>query len=458
MTRARTYFCFVFLCGALCVSAQNTNELSIIVNKPAEDSNRALQASDISILEDGVEQSISSFRNDQEQSNLSTVVILLDAQPFGPRVGGLGSSPIPATADTEPIKKAAANALQAFAGNASVAFYSARNELHVLRDIPQSAAASRTELSASDLKSALQIFDHPRNPLPEAKVVFNLPAIKRFDLAALESIASHVADRPGRKALVWFCDESPIRFSPEEGPLYYSWFSAMNALQHANMAVYPINCLEFSSGGMDKPLRQLAEWTGGRSYNEYTDLNNAIEQALTDSHPYYTAVWKPAHVPVTPIHSIRIRSKTPLLYPHAIVEPVVPSKEAQRLFVAEAGLATPLSAHAMRLAATLQKENGGVVAKLSIDPHSVTLEENNGVHRGALDVIYAYYDAAGNRMNAGSHDTMVLNIKSSDLTDFLSHATAVNQPLVIPPGAVSVRILIRDANSGALGSQGLSLE
>ena len=144
---------------------------------------------------------------------------------------GLRADTIPAAAGTEPFKKVALNAIQAFSGNPSVVFYSSRGELHIIRDTSPAdgEGTSVTQPSFSDMKLALKIFDPPTKVSPNAEVWFSIPESKRFELMELESIASHVADRSGRQALIWFCGETWFRAPPEEGPLYYLWFSAMNA-------------------------------------------------------------------------------------------------------------------------------------------------------------------------------------------------------------------------------------
>ncbi len=455
----KPHLCFAFLLATFHLVAQNTRqELPLEFANPTAQSAQTLHVSDIAILEDGVEQTVASFCpsecRDSGDTNLSTVVVLLDASHFMPHLGLRPSSPPPG-AETEPIKKAALNALRSFSRNPTVAFYSTRNELHVIRDIPQLDAPHTTsvELSPDDRKAAVKIFDPQLSSSPNAEVQLRLTEIMRFEFAELESIASHVAARPGRKALIWFCDETEFHAPPEEGPLYYSWFAAMSAAQRSNLAVYPINCLQRGTSRLSAALKNLAEWTGGRYYDKYTDLNKAIDQALSDSRSYYTASWQATHARAGPIHRIAVHSKAPLIYPHAVVEPVVPASEPQRLLEAEAGLSTPLSANAIRLNLAIDRQTeNAAIATLSIDPSTVTLKANNGTYTGLLDMIYAYYGAAGDRITAGRHDTVALNIKASELTNFLNHSSSISQPLTIPHSAVSLRVVIRDANSGALGS------
>jgi len=199
----------------------------------------------------------------------------------------------------------------------------------------------------------------------------HLSDIVLFQLAQLEAIANHAANLPGRKALIWFCDQTPIPDSPPEGPLYYPWFSTLSALQRAQMAVYPVNCMP---GGPDAstslraangaeaarsqaellstvPTPQvrrkdaIAALTGERPYGQYTDLGKAIRNAFRDTRCFYEATWPASNAQTNaPLTTVELQSKNRKLhlrYPNVHVNPILPEKQVERLNAAERGLLPP---------------------------------------------------------------------------------------------------------------------
>jgi hypothetical protein len=162
-----------------------------------------------------------------------SIVVLLDA--FNP------------TFPTSEQRRAAAEKLlRRIDSESPIAVYVADPELHVIRDFVEKSGRSQRftrQVSRDEVKAALRTFDaRPTNGHLVHEL--HIADIQNFQLSTLESIASHVADLPGKKALIWFCQTSG--FSIEDmrpsSSLYIPMVLLLRALQASDMSIYSIDC------------------------------------------------------------------------------------------------------------------------------------------------------------------------------------------------------------------------
>ena len=86
-----------------------------------------------------------------------------------------------------------------------------------------------------------------------------------------------------------------------------------------------------------------------------------------------------------------------------------------------------------------------------VDTSSLALEQKQDVWIGGLDVVFAQLDAAGNVV--GSIGRLVpIRLNAAERERLLSDGLVLNAPLEIQPKCAQVRIIIRDAKSGAIGT------
>jgi VWFA-related protein len=168
---------------------------------------------------------------------------------------------------------------------------------------------------------------------------------------ALEAIANHVAQIPGRKNLIWVSASFPfsIGFTDEAGadPTAFEQTFAeemqrtARAMNEANMAIYPVDARgligisAFSatkkSGyntktGANAPrvsksiyatqdtMNIMAEWTGGKAYYNSNDIKTAVSHAIDDGRVNYMLGFYPSDtVWDSSFHEIKVEVKRPHL-------------------------------------------------------------------------------------------------------------------------------------------------
>ncbi|HEX9761200.1 MAG TPA: VWA domain-containing protein, partial [Candidatus Acidoferrales bacterium] len=173
---------------------------------------------------------------------------------------------------------------------------------------------------------------------------FQIDTRVRRTLWALEAIANHVVNVPGRKNLVWvssgipfafgqFDLPAPLQVSRDRQQYYREIERASRAVNNANLAIYPVDARgligavtdpnfnapgnisitptrEFGGGQGAMPvpmttladiaptqdtMRMLAENTGGRVFLNTNDISGAIRSAVEDTRATYTLGYSPTH-------------------------------------------------------------------------------------------------------------------------------------------------------------------
>lgn len=407
------------------------------------------------------------------------IVVLLDA--FNP------------TFPTSEERKAAAEKLlRKLDSESPIAVYVADPELHIIRDFIGDNGRSQRftrQVSRDEMKTALKAFEaKPTNGHLVHEL--HITDIQNFQLATLESIATHVADLPGKKALIWFCQASGFaieRMQPSSS-LYIPMVLMLRALQASDMSIYSIDCFgrhlpprwtppEFGAVDMtrilpsapkfkrpQKPyMDQFAEFTGGRAYYGMQQLETAIADASADLKHSYRLKWQPGTDRREQLlHFVRLTSSEPdvqLRYLHSYVDGLATMSREDRLKAAERALDTPLAAREIIVDAHVRyaPQNTGPAVVVSFAPEHIRLRKTNGAYTGLLDVIYAFFDTTGKRISAGERSEVRLNITEDKRTAFLSDEQKIESALTVPAGATKLRVVVRDANSGALGSVTVSL-
>ena len=460
-----------------------------------------LKSEDLILTENGAEQKTYLLKATPGEENQSVVVLLLDSSHFFAHSGFPSHNPV-ANSAAEAIKAAAVKELVKLPPDLPLAIYASDLNLNVYREFKydgQALSWSPALMTKDLIKEAASVFRKTGKDFqagtfvtytdPDTAVVNHIKQQQHkhmtlhtesalvFGLAQLESISDHLAALPGKKAVVWFCDQDSMTSSPPEGKRFYPWLFALASLQRSNTAVYPVNCA--SSGPQAyKPAsarlselsvyshpyqqvfdhidsRKLASLSGGRYYDSYTDLDKAILDAFNDMAHSYQLSWPASsNQEAGPLCRITLsskRSQVNLLYPHVYINAIPPQTFLERLNSAELGLITPLSAHAIRMdTRSYSDPSGQPFLSMSVDPKSVALDERGQRLHGLLDVIIAYYDGLGTRIG-GQRITVALEPHAD------SSPYTFTEALKVPSSSANLRVLVRDAVSGAIGSVSVKL-
>jgi VWFA-related protein len=468
-----------------------------------------LRADEIVLKEDGVLQPLKSFgepagyelrtRRQKSAHGAGAAAVLLDASGFlsptmmRPAPGsppGL-DLPVSLNSDAEAVKSTAIKLIKNLSIESPVAAYVSNLDLRTIQDFAGgSDSRAIVKNSSADVNEALSTFDKMPILDPTKIHSIRIRGVEEFELAQIESIADHVANLPGRKTIIWYCDgfQPGPKFLDRINPSRDAWISMLTALQRTGTSLYPIDCFGQGMGGAWTPPRfgtfdslnlpppgrkfkqesmgtrvaRLAGLTGGRYYRDYDRLSDAVHDALRDGRCSYEVAWKASNAAnANPAHRIEMickRKGVQLLYPHLYLDDALPQDEASRLKAVERGLVTPLDENEIPLAVHLRGAGDGAsLVSVQFNAGSLPLGVQDGKARDLLDLVFAFYDAQGNRMEQGKHSTVRLALAPEDVSSFRQKEHSLQQQLPVPKEAKKLRVVLRDAASGAMGSATLPL-
>jgi VWFA-related protein len=317
-------------------------------------------------------------------------------------------------------------------------------------------------------------------------------------LNALQAIAQHLSGLPGRKSLLWITGSVPL-------PQTLDHFSLRNPggtsntimsgrvretirlLSQADMALYPVDARGLYTdpdynaenggipsqagsalGGMGSQILAMnyyAQETGGRSYHDTNDLKAALRNALDDTELTYTLAYYPTHGKwngeYRPIkvrvnrEGVEVRCRKG--YFAAAEEP--PSKDTAAA-LKEAAL-NPLDATTVGLTVRARPLGGlgnTMEVVVNVDVKDLTFQPAQALRSVRFDTWLGQYTNSGARLKATSKNF------SADLTEDAYQKVLKQGALSLTfhektkPRAEEVRVVVRDALSGSIGSVRIPLE
>lgn len=331
-------------------------------------------------------------------------------------------------------------------------------------------------------------------------------------LEVFKFIAVHLAQVPGRKNVIWVSGGFPTLFGYEHESNFSDDFideidATVRALSDANVAIYPIDARGLvtppaydasrrspsaaslgpgaSSGrastrppgsanrsastrlaAIHETMDDLAHRTGGRAYYNTNDLAKAIHEAVSDSTFTYTLGFYPENEKHNrEFHKIKVeveRSHVNLHYRSGYLDvPEAPADDKLRMAQLRDALWSPLEATELGL--TVQAKlappagSASVVGQallnvaLNIKPDGIAIKLDGDRYTGRLDVLMVPFDARGNQLD-GPEDTISLNMLSETYKKFMVAGVPLDKTLTLSPRAASLRVVVRDAGSGMIGS------
>ena len=319
------------------------------------------------------------------------------------------------------------------------------------------------------------------NPLLNAQVL-QLASItndRRADatMSALQSIASHVANIPGRKNLVWLTANLP-----------FSGSALARILGPAQIAAYPVDGralltrktpesewdIDDQLGGVlgvgmpaqsSAPIgidtmQQLADETGGRAFVNTNDLTGAIRNAVEDSAFIYTLGFYLDQRSIDgKFHDLKVQVKRDGLsvrYPkgYFALEDPLPTKDQNWKTVVTA-VQSPIESSVIPLRAKLDRVNqplpNSLMLSCSIDIHNLRFAQNGDLHKGAVRVYILQQDAAGKVLGQWTK-TYDLQFSDKQYAALLKSGMPFSQDVQPKPGATTLRILVQNPATAELGS------
>ena len=310
--------------------------------------------------------------------------------------------------------------------------------------------------------------------------------------AALESIALHLANVPGRKNLVWISAAFPILVIRPGEVLDYSRDvdRAARMLNDANIAVYPVDArglagaanasglgiAEESSSNSCPPrtrcriiappdpvkapdsgldtMNTLAALTGGLAFYHDNGIEASIRRAVEDAEVSYMLGFYPPddafddrfHKLTVKVDrkDVEVRFRSGYLASKS-ASPSAPPRPALTQLLDDSLDATAIGIRASAVPDASQPDHYLVHA--TIDLHDLELARENGRATGALDVSLFPDDAKSVRTI-----TRKIDLSEAQLAAALEAGVVVENSVSVGPKTQEIRVVAQDHSTGAAGS------
>jgi VWFA-related protein len=311
--------------------------------------------------------------------------------------------------------------------------------------------------------------------------------------SAIEVIAKHVARVPGRKNLIWVSGSFPMTIGFEGEEMFHpnreqrSFTSeierAARALNQANMAIYPVDArglmvsphYDVTNGsgftfiapvvdlGPDQrnfdTMIVLADRTGGKASYNTNDIEGAVQRALADGQFTYTLGFYPTHNTWDgKFHNLKVQvNKKGLTLRHRkgyFASPEPPSGPTESQAALEAAVWSPVEWTNLDLQVTskaFEASSRTVALQVALDTRELLLDAKDGQWRGMVDLLFVQL-GAGDKVIAREQQEFGLNLKQESYERLLKIGTKITGRLVLSPDVVNLRVVARDASSGAIGT------
>jgi hypothetical protein len=255
------------------------------------------------------------------------------------------------------------------------------------------------------------------------------------------------------------------------------------ALNQSNLAIYPVDARgllipsEFDSSrahpfshyspaidtgvGQDEQVTMSvpAERTGGRAFRNTNDIQGAICRTLSESRFTYLVGFYPDHGSWNgQFHELKLRVKKSdfvLRYRKGYFAlPDPPYTAAEARYALQAAMWSPVDATSLGIQArivTIDTAARKLDLRVNLDASQLRFGQLNGKHTGSIDAIYLQL-GPGDAVEAADPLSYNLDLSEKGYQEILHRGYELRAPLLIRPTTMTLRILVRDGSSGALGS------
>lgn len=241
-----------------------------------------------------------------------------------------------------------------------------------------------------------------------------------------------------------------------------SWDKTLAALNEANVAVNVVNSAGLG-GGHGGTMAEIADRTGGQAFLARNDLDAAMAEGIEASRTTYTlAFYLPDNERDNKLHSIVVQTNPSDLLLHYRQGYYAGSTELPDSLWEksakgdlESSLLNQVDATAVgitaRVDATPGHPRGTVSIRLSLDPDTLSLTEQGEGWTGKVEELLVELNDNGNTLTKVSV-TKEFKVTKAGRSQYDSQGAAWPETLALMPGATRLKIVIRDAKSGRVGS------
>jgi len=206
-------------------------------------------------------------------------------------------------------------------------------------------------------------------------------------------------------------------------------------------------------------MEELASRTGGKAFYNTNDITKAVASAVADSRLTYTLGYYPIDEKFDgKFHKVDVKVK--VSGAHARFRKGYfdmaeqPQDTSKRKVELRDAVFSPLDATEIGLTvhvAAYAPKPGSYEILVKVDPQGIGLQKNNDRWDGKLDVLLIQKDARGNQFN-GRDDTLEMQLKQDKYDIVSKEGLTYRQVIEKQPQATQLRIVVRDASSGQIGS------
>jgi VWFA-related protein len=329
---------------------------------------------------------------------------------------------------------------------------------------------------------------------------------------AMNEIANHVSSIPGRKSIVWVSGGLPIQMgSAKLGKPGYGGPAGIGAnmdnrlpqhdralvkfddmvgqvadtLNRSNIAMYAIDAkgveldptmdVSKRAGLLGEQVRErdtsvlnaeqdardssklLADRTGGLAFFGNNDIRGAIRRAFDDGRYAYNIGFYPNHGKWDgKFRTIKIESRQGLKLRYRTGYYASPDRTDPNEAIADAlqqAAESPLDSTTlgMIVSGKRTKDSSAVELHIGLDPKQLVLQNSGDRRKGAVDLFFLQRDASGQRVTAEKQH-LELNLEEKQYEYLSKVALVLDRHVTIAPQSTELRVVLRDAGSGSLGS------
>lgn len=286
---------------------------------------------------------------------------------------------------------------------------------------------------------------------------------------AIQAIANHMAIVPGRKSLLWVSQGFPPRQVRESSD---SWAKTIDVVNQANVELDAVDSnglggppRRWGPGGLAS-LQELAERTGGKAAYNRNDLDAAMAEVIEDKRTSYTlAFYLGDDERDGRFHRLAVhvnRAHVDLHYRQGYIAGADRGMEqAQKKAELESALLSPLDSTGVGIMMGIKSSPGTPRGTLSIrtvlDPETISLAKKGNVWEGKFDEMFVQTNADG-KMIAKISRSRQFQLNETQHQRFEREGLTYAQTIPLEDGAAKVQAIIRDSETGHVGSLTMPLK
>jgi VWFA-related protein len=366
----------------------------------------------------------------------------------------------------------------------------------VMGGTKRSAGAADPDMAAADAANK-RMNKALGDAFADANRYFVGPVIDRSAVTSegMQDVAKKVAAIPGRKNLIWVSSGFPITIGygrrigasggGSRGNFTETLSNAAKALNNANVSVYPVDArgligedvLSVISGNTKtingaapddrifQTMDNIAAGTGGRAFYNGNDIAASIRHAIDDSLVSYAIGYYPDHNKWDgTFREINVKVNRPgisLRYRGGyFATPEGTDAAAQQKQVLADAVRSPIQLIDLGLEVHVEPVDapGGHQLKVEIrvSPDQMHFEQNGDRWTDSVEVVWVELSADGHFLARGAH-TLAVKPAQTGYDDILRDGLSFSEHVSVKSDAVEMRLVVRDAGSGATGSVNIPL-